>query len=147
MPSFEHHVTIQRPSFDVFRYVGNFNNAPKWQTSTLAVTLTAADPVRVGTMVALRRAFMGRHISINLDVLDYQMNKVIELKGVFNIFPFHRIISFSSSGGGATHIHDQIHIRTGWLYSWYNPFLSRALGGQIRQEWDTLKRLMEARAE
>ncbi len=45
----EHSVVINRPIEQVFEYVTNIENAPKWKSRLLEVTRTSEGPVGVGT--------------------------------------------------------------------------------------------------
>lgn len=144
MPVIERRVTIQRPLFEVFRYISDFRNMPEWQPATLQVSVTAGNPTQVGTMVSLsRRSWLE---FINADVVDYQVNQMISLKGVVGRFPFRRVYRFESSGR-ETVVSDRIELHTGCLYSWMGPLLSVSLGRQMTAELSTLAQLLEAGAK
>lgn len=143
MPLIEQKITIQRPIFDVFRLATDFERMREWQPDLLEVSLTSANPVRSGTMISMRRRFMGRLISLNADVLDFQRSKSLEIQGVHGTFPFRRTIEFSSSAR-ETVISDRYNVRAGWFYFWYTPFFSRALKAQTDAEWKKLKQFLES---
>lgn len=145
MAEISHKITIQRPSFDVFKAVADFKTAAEWQPNTVQISLSAAEPLRVGTMISQTRRFMGRTVFMNADVIEYVPNKKIELKGIFIIFPFTRTITVDSSGGGQSTLSDHITLRTGCIYFWYTPILTAGLRGQTKAEWDTLRRRLESR--
>jgi hypothetical protein len=94
-------------------------------------------------MVAMSRRFKGSKIFLNVDVIDLQRNKRLELKGIHGRFPYHREIEFSPSGR-ETLINDKITLRVGWLFFWYGPFVRSALSRQTAQEWQNLKTLFES---
>ena len=146
MPSFEHTITVQRSLFDVFKYLADFERAPQWQPSTSSAHVTAGDPVRVGTMVSQNRRLIGA-VFVNADVVDYQVNKQIQLQGVFQRFPFTRTYRVESIGGMQTRVHDRMVMQTGCLYAWYTPVLSTLLNKQIAQEWQQFKQILESRQE
>ena len=97
MPKFETQVLINRPVFQVFRYVGDFNNDVHWR-NVKNVGITSGDPIRTGSMVAMTRRIMGRNGFVNSDVTDFERNRKIELKGSYWGFPFICTISFDHRG-------------------------------------------------
>lgn len=143
MPTIENRITIHGSLFDIFRTVTDFETMQQWQPNLLDVSITAGNPIRSGTMLSMRRKFMGRDIFINVDVIEFQRNKQVELKGMFGTFPYRRVIEFASSGRDVM-IRDVITVRTSFLYFWYAPFLSSALNGQIKQEWQNAKLMIES---
>jgi hypothetical protein len=147
MPRIQNTITIDRPVFDVFRFVADFEKADQWQPNLISTNLIESGPTRVGTMIALNRRFMGRTVFVSADVTEFQNNRKLELKGVMINFPYIRTIETQSSGGRQTRVTDTIEIKTGCLYFWYSPLLRTFLGGQINQEWGNLKHLLETRTE
>ena len=82
MPTYENSVVIERPVFDVFKYVGDFENDPNWK-NVRNVGITSGNPIRAGSMVAMTRPILGRKGFVNADVTEYERNKKIEMKGSF----------------------------------------------------------------
>jgi carbon monoxide dehydrogenase subunit G len=145
MADIEHQMTIARPVTEVYSALTDYDNLAemqRWQPATLSLSVTAGNPLRAGTMIAMTRRFMGGKIFVNVDVLEIQRNKRIELKGVHGRFPFRREIEINPSGR-ETLIHDSIYLKTSWLFFWYRPFVIRALTRQTTQEWANLKKMLE----
>ena len=139
----KHEITIQASISQVFKAVADFENADTWQSDVVNVGLTAAKPLRTGSMVAMTKKFMGSETFINADVTEYIPNKRIELKGVHGRFRFLREIEFTPMGG-STKINDRFAISMGWFWFWYKPFFLRALRNQIADEWQTLNAQLES---
>ena len=138
-----HEITIQASISPVFKAVADFENADTWQPDVVNVGLTAAKPLRTGSMVAMTKKFMGGEIFINADVTEYVPNKRIELKGVHGRFRFLREIEFTPMGG-TTQINDRFAVSMGWFWFWYKPFFLRALRNQTADEWQRLKAQLES---
>ena len=113
MPRFETQVLINRPVFQVFRYVGDFNNDVHWR-NVKNVGITSGDPIRAGSMVAMTRRIMGRNGFVNSDVTDFERNRKIELKGSYWGFPFVCTITFDHRGQ-QTNVRETLDIRTRWF--------------------------------
>ncbi len=141
MPRFETQILIDKPVFQVFRYVGDFNNDVNWR-NVKNVGITSGDPIRAGTMVAMTRRIVGRNGFVNSDVTDFERNKKIELKGSYWGFPFVSTITFEHRGQ-QTNIRETLDIRTRWFF-WFGIYFNLTLKGVLRREWDNLKQVLDA---
>lgn len=144
MPTYENYVLIERPVFDVFKYIGDFENDPSWK-NVHNVGITSGNPIRPGSMVAMTRPILGRKGFVNADVTEYDRNKKIELKGSFFGFPFVRTITFEHRGQ-QTGVKDVLTISTRWMV-WFNLFFAIGLKGTLASEWRNLKQLLDAHGE
>ena len=144
MPKFETKVLVNRPVFQVFRYVGDFNNDVNWR-NVHNVGITSGDPIRTGSMVAMTRRIMGRKGFVNSDVTDFERNKKIVLKGSYWGFPFVSTIIFDHRGQ-QTNVRETLEIRTRWFF-WFGIFFNMTLKGVLRREWEALKQLLDSHAD
>lgn len=145
MPTIKNEIMIQRNFLEVFRYITDFERTNEWQPSVVNATVSAADPVRTGTMISQTRKFNGRNIFMNADIVDFVRNKKIELKGIIIRYNFTRIIELDSMGM-ETRIRDEVNIKIPILYVWDSPFVSSTLTRQFNEEWKNAKRLLETGA-
>ena len=144
MPKFENQVLINRPVFQVFKYVGDFRNDVHWR-NVYGVRITSGDPIRAGSLVAMTRRLMGRKGFVNSDVTDYERNRKIELKGSYWGFPFIATITFEHRGQ-QTNVKETLDIRTRWMF-WFGFFFSMTLKGALRKEWAALKHLLDSHGD
>ena len=144
MPKFENQVLINRPVFQVFKYVGDFRNDVHWR-NVQGVGITNGDPIRPGSMVAMTRRLMGRRGFVNSDVTDYERNRKIELKGSYWGFPFITTITFEHRGQ-QTSVRETVNIRTRWMF-WFGLFFSMTLKSASRKEWEALKHLLDSHGD
>ncbi len=143
MPKFETQVLINRPVFQVFRYVGDFNNDVHWR-NVQNIGMTNGDPIRTGTMLAMTRRIMGRGGFVNCDVTDYERNRKIELKGSYWGFPFVSTMTFEHRGQ-QTNVRESLYIRTRWFF-WFGIFFNLTLKGVLRRELDQLKQVLDSQS-
>jgi uncharacterized membrane protein len=145
MPEIKHTVTINRPVGEIFRFVADFRNDPQWQGDVAEVHQTEGN-TRIGTMLTetrTTRAWSWR-MDLNADVIDYQPNKLIEMKGVIGRFPSVVRYEFAFSRG-TTEFTQHLNIRLGFLYAIFSPFVTRAMNRRTRQSMEKLKAMMEER--
>lgn len=144
MPKFENQVLIDRPIFDVFKYMGDFKNDIHWR-NVKGVGITSGDPIRPGSMVAMTRSVWGRKGFVNGDVTEYDRNKNVELKGSFWGFPFVHTITFERRGQ-QTHITETLDIRTRWMV-WFGLFFNLALNKTLAKELAKLKQVLDSHGD
>lgn len=144
MPSFENQILIDRPVFDVFKYAGDFKNDSNWR-SVDRIGITSGEPIRAGTMVAMTRRIAGFKGFVNADVIEYDRNKKIELKGSFWGFPFTHTMTFEHRGQ-QTNVREIVNIRTRWMV-WFNVFFNMTLRGAFAKELQSLKQILDGHGD
>jgi uncharacterized membrane protein len=140
----EHKVTVRRAVPEVWRMISDFEDYPRWQPHTRLVKVTPNDPIRQGSMLYLEKSDPFGLTFINADLIEYQRNKMIDMKGVYGRFRFRRTIELNLSGM-ETLVRDRIEVNPGCLYFWYTPLLRALLNGQMQREWDAVKKALENR--
>jgi uncharacterized membrane protein len=72
---------INRPVADVFAYVSNFENHPKWETDFQEVKLLTSTPSGVGTTYQCVLKFPGQTATSKFEITEYSANKKISFLG------------------------------------------------------------------
>jgi len=144
MPNFENQILIERPVFDVFKYVGDFTNDTNWR-NVRGVGITSGDPIRAGSMVAMTRSIIGRKGFVNCDVTEYERNKKIELKGSYWGFPCVHTLIFEHRGQ-QTNLKETLNIHTRWMV-WFGLFFNMTLGGVLKRELEQLKQILDTHGD
>jgi uncharacterized protein YndB with AHSA1/START domain len=83
---FEHSIEIQRPAAEVFAFVSNPENNPRWQNGMVACTWTS-EPLQVGATYRQEARFFGRPIHTHFEVVDYQPDERIEFHSTVSTIP------------------------------------------------------------
>jgi uncharacterized protein YndB with AHSA1/START domain len=91
MPSFENTVIIQRPVEDVFAFLADFQNLPKWNYAIVETTKTSPGPVGVGTTYRQTRSIPTRSEE-RFEVTAFQPPHRLEIQG--QIGPFRATIGY-----------------------------------------------------
>ena len=145
MPVIEHKVMINRSVAEIFRFMSDFSNNPKWQPDT--IQLERSGKVKVGDMVVGMRRLMGRMQHVNADVVDYVPNQKLAYSGIMGNYPFRTTYSYDFSGAGGTQVTITTDIRIPWIYILFRPFVMSGLNGQITKSLENLKEFLEARRD
>ena len=144
MPIIQHNLTINRPISDVFSYVADFTKSPNWQKDVVKVWQTE-EKARVGVMVTQSRRLrvVFYQLDLNADIVEYQLNKKIELKGTTGFFPIILTYTFEPSGR-STRITETMDIRMWGPHRLMSSFVSGAMKRRAERSWNNLKQLLEA---
>ena len=138
MLEFENTLRIDRPIDEVFAFLSDFENVPKWNYFVLEVTKTSEGPVDVGTTYHQIR----KTDEQDFRVIEFQPNQKIAVKTLPKASPQFRRRFTLQAEGSATHILDEWELVTG------KPALIEKLGaGKVKsavaENLSKLKSLLE----
>jgi uncharacterized membrane protein len=80
MITVEKSIDIGCAADDVFAYVSDQTNAPRWQRGVREVRRTTEGPIGLGTRHTAVRAFMGRTLELSNEYTRYELNRLVEFK-------------------------------------------------------------------
>jgi hypothetical protein len=102
MQTFENTVTIQKPAEEVFAFLADFENIPKWNYAIEKTSKASAGPVGVGTRYRQTRSVPSRSAE-DFEVTIYEPARRLAIQG--QIGPFQAQISYLlEAAPGATRI-------------------------------------------
>ncbi len=134
---------IERPVSEVFAYVIDPTNLPRWQTNTVSAVVEGDGPLRVGTRLReVHRGPGGRQLESLVEVVELVPDRVFALLMVEGSLPIDATISFASSEGGTRMSFNVRGMPTGPL-RFLQPLMRAALKRQFREHCATLKRVLE----
>src|SRR6185503_3015473 len=81
MINVEASTVINRPVADVFGFVANFENHPKWEKNFQKVKLLTSTPNGVGTTYQCELKLPGQTATSKFEIIEYQVNKKIAFEG------------------------------------------------------------------
>lgn len=64
-------IEIERSADDVFAFVSEFPNNPRWQRGQVACTWTSDPPLRVGSTYEQHARFLGRDMINSFEVVEH----------------------------------------------------------------------------
>jgi uncharacterized protein YndB with AHSA1/START domain len=84
--TFENVVVISRPIEDVFRFLSDFENVPKWNYAIVETRKVSEGPVGVGTIYRQVRSVPGRSEE-RFEVTAFEAPRYLEMRGQLGPFP------------------------------------------------------------
>ena len=142
MPSAEHQVTIARPMAEVFAFVADGLNAPRWRPGVLDISLESGS----GTGAVYRQGVKGpggRRIAADYEITAYEPNRRLAFRAIAG--PVRPTGEFRlEDAGGATRLAFSLQAEL-------TGIKKLLLGGAVQKTMDAevaateaLKRLLEA---
>jgi uncharacterized membrane protein len=77
MINVEESIVINRPIAEVFAFVANFENHPKWETNFQKVKLLTSTPTGEGTTYQCDLKLPGQTATSKFEITEYEVNKKI----------------------------------------------------------------------
>jgi uncharacterized membrane protein len=138
MMNFDNTIVIQRPVEEVFRFVADFENVPKWNYYVTQVRQTTGGSPDKGTVYHQIR----KNDEQDYRVVDYQPHQKLGVKTLEGSKPaFERLFIFEETDNG-TRITDKWQLDTG-----HNPLLQWVGRGKVKasvaENLGKLKQLLE----
>jgi len=100
MISFELSTLIDRPTKDVFAFVSDMNNAPKWQSQVVAIQQISSGPAAVGTTFKTTGELMGRRLEGKAEITDYEPDSKFGFKVDAGPMQVKATVSLKPAGTG-----------------------------------------------
>ena len=136
---FKHSIDIELPVAQVFAYVANFENNPRWQRGMRACRWTSDEPMVVGATYVQEARFLGRRIDTHFRVSAFEADKQISIESTKSTFPIQ--VTRSVEPLGAERCRVTAHIRgqpTGLL-----KLFSGMVKKTVTKDYQALKELLE----
>lgn len=147
MITLREHVEIDRPLAEVFDYVVNVENAPKWQPAVIKVERITDGPIRVGTKFNEVAKMMGRRISTICEITELVTNERFGFKGT-STGPFEYETTYIvEPRGNATLLSVVGNFRTKGLWRLVEPLIKGEVKKESSQELAAMKRAIESRSK
>ena len=132
-----------RAPADVFDYLTDPEKLVRWQAGLTAMRTEGAGPVGLGARLREVRTFLGRRAESTLEVTRYEPERAFSVKAVSAPIPFEVHQTLEPQGGG-TRITVVAEARVGRLMRLAAGVAVRAAERQTKDDFERLKRLLEA---
>ena len=135
---------VMRPLEEVFAYVSDFRNNPKWQDGLEETKQSPDGPTAVGTKVTEVRMFLGQRMESVLDVTEFEPNKRLSFKSVGGPIQFKSVQTFESIPGG-TRSTMVFEAEPGGFFKLAEPMVASGMRKNIADSTAKLKATLEAK--
>ncbi len=136
-------IVINRPVEEVFAFLSNPENNPKWNSVSSEVKITSAGPIGVGTTYRAVIKALGRRIEGENEFTEYEPNRKFTFKSKSGPVPLESRWTFERVEGG-TRVTETGVAELGGFFKLAEPLLVRMIKRQSEADLANLKDLMEA---
>ena len=142
MIRFQFSLDIARPPAEVFAYVTDADRLPEWQSS--AVEAQWQGEKAPGARIREVRKFLGRRMDSELEVTEYEPDRLFGLKTLSGPVPFsvHQTLEPSDGGTRLTFVGEG---EPGGFFKLAEPVVGRVAERQFKNDFETMKDILEGR--
>lgn len=136
-------VTIARPIDEVFTFVADARNRPRWDDSVDSEELTSPEPIGVGTTVRTTLRSMGREYVYTWEVTEHEPPERMTIESTSG--PMSTTLVYRlEARDGATSLHFAVTGRPTGALRPLQPLIARTTQRNLDQGFARLKSLLES---
>ena len=143
MIDLETRVEIARPVQEVFAFVADQTNAPRWQTDLHEVRRLTEGPIGVGSEHEFVRTFAGRRFASRNRFVAFEPGRYVQFEIPSGWISGSAAYRTEASPSGGTVLTSRMEFRVRRPMSLLEPVLSRLLAKDSRRDEQRLKILLE----
>jgi len=135
-------VIINRPIQDVFAFITDHANDKYWKPFVTESRKVSAGPIGVGTRFEIVTVAWGYRRSGEVEILEYEPERMFKYRGHDRHFPFIGQIMFSKVSSG-THIHGHVKFEAQGFWKLLAPLPLMFFRSQTKRTFTHLKQVLE----
>lgn len=144
MPRFEHEIVIDRPPAEVFAYLADLRNLPKWQSTLLEIRPEGDGGTSAGTRFTEVRKVAGRRFESTAEVAVHEPEREFTLRVVSGPFPATVRHLLAPSGDG-TRLTVEFDVQAKGLLGLAGGMIERTGRKHAVDDLERLKSVLEGR--
>lgn len=134
---------IDRPGEEVFAFVSDASNNPRWQKGQRSCVWTSPPPTGVGSTYEQEARFLGRTVTSRFEVTEYEPGRSITIRSTEGSFPITVRRSVEPLGDGRSRVTAEIEGEPGGFFRLVGPALRRLAQRSVDADYDRLQQLLE----
>lgn len=137
-------IEINRPLHEVFSYVADVGNYPRWMAHVLEVRTDTPGPPRQSDRFVVAIKSVGRSFETPYERISYESDRRYTDQALGGPIPNHQWDSAYQEVPGGTRLTRTVDVESGGLLKLLEPLQKRTAGRQLRKDLQTLKDVVEA---
>jgi uncharacterized protein YndB with AHSA1/START domain len=139
--TFTNTVTIDRPLAEVFAFLAQFENVPRWNYAISQTRKISSGPVRVGSQYRQTRT-LPRRSEETFEVTEFEPDRRISIRGTLGPFPAELTYALDRTGD-ATTLTNAVDLQTPGLLSAVAPLATGRIKSAVAANLDSLRQILE----
>jgi uncharacterized membrane protein len=136
-------VHIRRSPEEVFDYLSNFENNPKWQSGMVSAKFTSLGPLGVGSTYSQEARFLGRPVISEFEVIEYEPGRRVKITSTTGTFPITVTRVVEPDGDGSSRVSAVIEGDASGVYRLAEPILRSIVQRSVQGDYERLKSVLE----
>jgi uncharacterized membrane protein len=136
-------IEIDRPAADVFAFVSEFPNNPRWQRGQRECRWTSPPPLRVGSTYEQHARFLGRDLVNSFRVIELDPGRRVKFTSTAGTFPLTITRTVEPLGDSRARFTEQVAGDPRGVYRIAEPILRQLVKHTIKRDFPRLKALLE----
>ena len=138
-------VNIDRPAGEVFAFLEEVENNPRWLGGMISAAWTTPPPVAVGSRYEQVARFLGKQIRTSFEVTEHQPGTLVTISSrEGSSFPLTVARRVEPTGDSGCRVTETVHSDPRGFYRVAEPLLRWMVRRNIRRDYHGLKRLLES---
>lgn len=135
-------VHIDRHPDEVFDFISNFENNPKWQSGMVSAKFASQGPLRIGSTYSQEAKFLGRPVISEFEVIEFEPNRMIKAASTLGSFPitFTRMVEPHKNG---TLVSAVVEGDASGFFKLAELLLRRMVQRSVEGDYRNLKQILE----
>lgn len=136
-------VEVERPADEVFAFVADAENNPRWQRGMRSCRWVSDPPIGVGSVYEQEASFLGRTIRSTFEVVAYEPDRSITIETIESTFPIRVTRSVEPVGDGRSRVSAIVRGDPTGVFSIFAPALRWMVRRSVRGDYRRLRELLE----
>ncbi|MEV5834734.1 SRPBCC family protein [Nocardia sp. NPDC052112] len=142
MTTFENALAINRPIGEVFAYLAQFENIPRWNYAITETRKTSPGPVEVGSTYRQTRSIPQPAVE-TFEVTEFEPTHQLQIRGQLGPFPA-TVSYYLEPVGGGTLLRNAVELELNGPVRLASPVVAAQVKSAVAANLDVLRRLLEA---
>lgn len=130
------------PAADLFAFVADMPNNPRWQRGQESCEWTSPPPVGVGSTYDQRARFLGREIVSSFEVVAFEPGRLIRIRTVGGGMPMDITREVEPLGDGRSRVHATVRGGPTGAARLLDPLTRRMVQRSVRADYERLAALL-----
>ena len=137
-------INIDRSPQEVFDYLADMSNNPKWQNGMQACTWTSEPPLRLGSTYDQEAKFLGKRIVSSFEVVEFEPGERIRIRTTSGTMPIDVTRQVAPSENGGTEVRAVVRGEPTGLLRLAKPVMRLLVQTSVHRDYRRLKQLLES---
>lgn len=135
---------VERPAGEVFLFVADAENNPKWQKGMRSCRWTSEPPIGVGSTYEQHAGFLGKSIDSSFEVVAFEPGRSMTITTTESTFPITVTRSVEPTGEGSCIVRAHVRGDPSGVFRLAAPLMKQMVQRSVRGDYRRLKALLEA---